>query len=111
MSTDGKHEAVSRSWVTGFVANLGARAKKAWSAGVAGSVLAIGGISVAGFWVDGKVDTEKVATAAGAVVVGFVGGFLSAFLPRNAINPSTPELQPAQYEPSNTDYRTYKGEA
>lgn len=66
-----------------FTSNLGARAKKAWSAGVAGAVLAIGGVSVAGFWSDGQVDTAKVAAAAGTIVVGFVGGFLAAFIPRN----------------------------
>lgn len=67
-----------------FTSNLGARAKKAWSAGVAGAALAIGGVSVAGFWADGHVDTEKIAAAAGTIVVGFVGGFLAAFIPRNA---------------------------
>lgn len=84
MATDGKHEATATSWWSKFAAQLGARAKKAWSAGVAGAALAIGGVSVAGFWADGHIDTQKVAAAAGTVVVGFVGGFLAAFLPRNA---------------------------
>lgn len=109
MSDNGKHEAVSGSWFSRFAADLGARAKKAWSAGVAGAALAIGGISVTGFWADGKIDTAKVGAAAGAVVTGFVVGFLAAFLPRNAINPATQELQPAQFEPSTTDLRTELG--
>jgi uncharacterized membrane protein YfcA len=66
-----------------FTANLGARAKKAWSAGVAGAVLAGSGVSLSAFWAEGNLDTEAVATAAGAIVVGFVGGFLAAFIPRN----------------------------
>ncbi|MBF4613740.1 hypothetical protein [Curtobacterium sp. VKM Ac-1376] len=110
MTDNGKHEATTPSWLTTFLTNLGARAKKAWSAGVAGAALAIGGISVTGFWADGKIDTAKVGAAAGAVVVGFVAGFLAAFLPKNAINPATPELQPAQYEPSTADLRTEQGE-
>jgi len=88
MTTDGKHEDTTRPWWSKYAAQLGARAKKAWSAGVAGAALAIGGISVAGFWADGHVDTQKVAAAAGTVVVGFVGGFLAAFLPRNATTPT-----------------------
>lgn len=111
MSDNGKHEAVSGPWFSRFVADLGARAKKAWSAGVAGAALAIGGISVTGFWADGKVDTAKVGAAAGAVATGFVVGFLAAFLPKNAINPATQELQPAQFEPSHVDIRNDQGNA
>jgi len=82
----GEHEQKAAGRLRELVAMLGARAKKAYSAGVAGAVLAVGGISVAGFWADGKVDTQKVAAAAGTVVVGFIGGFLAAFLPRNSVN-------------------------
>ncbi|MBF4602845.1 hypothetical protein [Curtobacterium sp. VKM Ac-2884] len=106
MTDNSKHEAVPASGLSRFIANLGARAKKAWSAGVAGAALGIGGISVTGFWADGKIDTAKVGAAAGAVATGFVVGFLAAFLPKNAINPATPELQPAQFTPSTVDYRT-----
>lgn len=66
-----------------FASNLGARAKKAWSAGVAGAVLAGSGVSLSAFFAEGHLDTAAVATAAGAIVVGFVGGFLAAFVPRN----------------------------
>lgn len=92
-----------------LLAMLGARARKAYSAGVTGATLALGGISVAGFWADGKIDTEKVAAAAGTIVVGFIAGFLAAFLPRNAINPKTQELQPAQFKPSSADLRAEQG--
>ena len=102
----GDHEVKSRGRLHELAAMLGARARKAYSAGVAGAALAIGGISVAGFWADGKVDTGEVAAAAGTIVVGFLGGFLAAFLPKNAINPTTPELQPAHFEPSTVDLRT-----
>lgn len=83
----GEHEQKTGGRLRALADMLGARAKKAYSAGVTGAALAIGGISVAGFWADGKVDTEKVAAAAGTIVVGFVGGFLAAFLPRNAVQP------------------------
>jgi hypothetical protein len=85
----GEHEGKTGSRLRELTAMLGARARKAYSAGVAGAVLAIGSISVAGFWADGKIDTSKVAAAAGSVVVGFIAGFLAAFLPRNAV--ATPE--------------------
>jgi len=110
VSDNGKHEAMSGSWFSRLVSDLGARAKKAWSAGVAGAALAIGGISVTGFWADGRIDTAKVGAAAGAVVTGFVVGFLAAFLPKNAINPATPELQPAQFEASQVDLRDSQGD-
>ncbi|PZE66882.1 hypothetical protein [Curtobacterium sp. MCBD17_021] len=87
----GDHEQKTGGGLRELIAMLGARAKKAYSAGVAGAVLAIGGISVAGFWADGKVDTEKVAAAVGSIVVGFVAGFLAAFLPRNATTSSSSE--------------------
>lgn len=67
-----------------FTARFGARVKKAWSAGVAGLVLAGSGVSVGSWWADGHLDADAIAAAAGACVVGFVAGFLSAFLPRNA---------------------------
>lgn len=92
----GDHEVKSGGRISQLAAMLGARAKKAYSAGVAGAALAIGGISVAGFWADGKVDTGKVAAAAGTIVVGFIGGFLAAFLPRNAVTPSASDPQPEQ---------------
>jgi len=92
----GDHEVKSAGRLRELAAMLGARAKKAYSAGVAGAALAIGGISVAGFWADGKVDTGKVAAAAGTIVVGFIGGFLAAFLPRNAVSPSSSDSQPEQ---------------
>ncbi|WIB25440.1 hypothetical protein [Curtobacterium sp. MCSS17_015] len=100
----GDHEQKTGGRLRELTAMLGARAKKAYSAGVAGAALAIGGISVAGFWADGKVDTEKVAAAAGSIVVGFVAGFLAAFLPRNAVAPP-PGPQSAQPGPPTTDYR------
>jgi streptomycin 6-kinase len=88
----GDHEVKQDGRLRELAAVLGARAKKAYSAGVAGAALAIGGISVAGFWSDGKVDTNKVAAAAGSVVVGFVAGFLAAFLPRNAVAASSEQV-------------------
>jgi hypothetical protein len=106
----GDHEIETTGRLREFLTMLGARARKAYSAGITGATLAIGGVSVAGFWADGKVDTEKIAAAAGTIVVGFVAGFLAAFLPKNAINPKTPELQPGQFEAATTDLRDEQGD-
>lgn len=99
----GDHEKQATGRLGALLAVLGARARKAYSAGAASAVLAIGAVSVTGFFADGKIDTGKIAAAAGTIVVGFIGGFLAAFLPKNAINPTTPELQPAQFEPSTLE--------
>lgn len=103
----GDHELVPAvSFWTRFRADLGRRARKAWAGGVAGATAVLATISFAGFWADGKVDGAKVFTAVGAVVTGFVGGFLPVFFAANAPDPASPTPQPAQYEPSNVDYRT-----
>lgn len=92
----GDHEVKSGGRLRELAAMLGARAKKAYSAGAASAVLAIGAVSVTGFFADGKIDTGKVAAAAGTIVVGFIGGFLAAFLPRNAVTPPSSDSQPEQ---------------
>jgi hypothetical protein len=101
-----EHEAAPVSGTSKLLSKLGAQAKKAWAGGTAGATLAIGGISVSGFWADGHVDTGKVAAAAGTIVVGFVGGFLAVFFaPANVPDPASPTLQPAAYAPTSEDLR------
>lgn len=59
---------------------LGAKAKKAWAGGIAGAVVAATSYA----W--GKQDSvsQDVAQFAGAVVVGFVAGFLVVWIaPKN----------------------------
>lgn len=107
----GEHEAKpALSWWARTRADLGRRARKAWAGGVAGATAVVATISFMGFWADGKIDTGKVATAAGSIVTGFVGGFLTVFFAKNAPDPAGQELQPALYEPSTTDYRTQQAD-
>lgn len=81
--TEPEHRAGTPTAWQKFTARFGARVKKAWAGGVAGLVLAASGVSVGAFVADGHLDTSAIAAAAGALVVGFVGGFLSVFFPRN----------------------------
>lgn len=57
------------------------RAKKAYTAGIAGAVTGAGTISLAGIFADGKIDGPEVVGIVGAVVGGFVLGFFGAWLP------------------------------
>lgn len=59
------------------------KAKKAYTAGIAGAVAAAGGLTLTGFFADGKLDTNAVVTAALTVVGAFVLSFLGAWLPSN----------------------------
>lgn len=61
-----------------------AAAKKAYAAGVAGAIAAIGSVSIAGLFTDGKVDTNAALVAVATVIGGFVLGFFGAWLPSNA---------------------------
>lgn len=58
------------------------RAKKAYSAGVGGAVVGAGTISLSGIFADGKIDGPEIVGAIGAVVGGFVVGFITAWLPK-----------------------------
>lgn len=58
-----------------------ARAKKAYGAGVGGALAGAATISLSGVFADGKVDGTEVVGAIGAVVGGFVLGFVGAWLP------------------------------
>lgn len=58
------------------------RAKKAYSAGAAAGVLAVG-TAVGPVLADGKIEGPEVAVLAGGFVVAFVGGFFAAWLPAN----------------------------
>lgn len=59
-----------------------ANAKKAYSAGVAGAVTAIGGLSIGAIFAGGSLDTDTLLADAGIVLGGFVLGFFGAWLPR-----------------------------
>lgn len=97
------HEATQSS----LFSQLGAQAKKAYAGGVAGASAVIVTLSFSGFFTDGKVDPAKVWSAIGAVVIGFVGGFLPVFFaPKNHPDPTTQSTQPAMVPPSDVDYRT-----
>lgn len=94
------HEKLSPAlpWWARFIDTLGRRARKAWAAGVAGATAVIATLSFAGFFADGKVDGEKVWSAVGAVVIGFVGGFLPVFFaPANASSGKEQTLQGPKY--------------
>lgn len=69
------------------------RAKKAYGAGVAGAVTGAATISLSGVFADGKIDGGEVTAAIGAVVGGFVIGFLGAWLPTQ--NTTAPRKQDA----------------
>lgn len=65
------------------------RAKKAYTAGVAGAITGAGTVSLAGIFADGKIDGAEVGVIISAVVGGFVLAFVGAWLPSNA--PTTTE--------------------
>lgn len=74
MSDAPKHEAVSTTFT---------RTRKAWGAGLAGAVTAVGAVSLAGLFTDHGLDATAVATAVSSIVGGFVLGFVGAFFPVN----------------------------
>lgn len=59
------------------------RSRKAWNAGLAGAATAAGGITVYGLFTEHGIDANAVGVAVGAIVTGFVGSFLTAFLSKN----------------------------
>jgi hypothetical protein len=67
------------------LATLGARASKAWGAGVAGAVTAVGAVSVAGLFTAHGLDATAIAAAGGSIVGGFLLGFVGAYFPTNAV--------------------------
>lgn len=84
---------------------LGRRARKAYAAGVSTATAVIATISFAGFFSDGKIDGGKVWTAAGAVVTGFLGGFLPVFFaPANEPSGKEQTLQPAKYPVADVQF-------
>lgn len=58
------------------------RAKKAYSAGAAAGILAVG-TAVGPVLADGKIEGGEVAVLAGGFAVAFVGAFFAAWLARN----------------------------
>jgi hypothetical protein len=71
-----------------------ARAKKAYTAGVAGAVTGLTtNVTIAGVLADGKIDGAEVVSALGFTVGGFLLGFLGAWLPKQ--NPAAPRRQDA----------------
>lgn len=71
-----------------------ARAKKAYTAGLAGGVAAVGaGFTLGGVFADGKIDGPEVVGIGTAFVGGFAAGFLGAWLPRQ--NTEAPRKQDA----------------
>jgi uncharacterized membrane protein YjjB (DUF3815 family) len=62
------------------MSTFGAKAKKAWAGGIAGAVVGATSFS----WGHSGSISNDVANFCGAVVVGFVGGFLVVFIaPKN----------------------------
>ncbi len=67
-----------------------ARAKKAYSAGVGGTVTGIAAnVSVGGILADGKIDGPEVVSVIGFAVGGFVLGFIGAWLPAQPASAAT----------------------
>ncbi len=92
-------------WYRRFLDTVGRRARKAWAAGVATATAVLATISFTGFFADGKLDTDKVWTAAGAVVAGFFGGFLPVFFaPANEPSGKEQTLQGPKYPVADVQF-------
>lgn len=88
-----------------------ARAKKAYSAGLAGGVAGVtAGFTLGGIFADGKIDGTEVVGVATTFVGGFVLGFFGAWLPKQ--DTTAPRKQDAlnygdglAVEPDGPDHR------
>lgn len=72
-----------------------ARAKKAYTAGVAGAIAGFGSISIAGIFADGKIDGPEVGGIIASVGGGFVLAFFGAWFPYQAVVAPAPGVNDA----------------